>query len=49
MWGIVLLTSATVVFRCDILVLLGPFTLQLLLAKEVCLFPLIIVVCCTYD
>ncbi len=35
MWSIILLTSATVIFRCDILVLLGPFTLQLLLSKEV--------------
>ena len=37
MWSIILLTSATVIFRCDILVLLGPFTLQLLLSKEVCI------------
>lgn len=35
MWSIVLLTTATVIFRCDILVLLGPFTLQLLLSREV--------------
>lgn len=35
MRSIVLLTTATVIFRCDILVFLGPFTLQLLLSREV--------------
>lgn len=35
MHSIVLLTTATVIFRCDILVFLGPFTLQLLVSREV--------------
>jgi prepilin signal peptidase PulO-like enzyme (type II secretory pathway) len=35
MRSIVLLTVATVIFRCDILIFLGPFTLQLLLSREV--------------
>jgi hypothetical protein len=35
MRSIVLLTVATVIFRCDIVIFLGPFTLQLLLSREV--------------
>ena len=30
-----LLTLATVIFRCDMLILLGPLTLQMLLSKEI--------------
>jgi len=35
MRGIAILTVATVIFRCDVLVFLAPFTLQLLLAREI--------------
>jgi hypothetical protein len=35
MRSIAVLTIATVIFRCDVLILLGPFTLQLLIAREV--------------